>query len=352
MELNEVESVINQCEDVEGSIVVTATENDDIIGAFVQPKIEKSVVDNTAEINDIKNKNKSFNQDSNLFEANVLDFADWLHASNETAIYDMLATFYKVEIFTDRNTWYPIKEIFNSLKVHEYYEPLIRRWLKALETEGYVVKNEYAESLICALSGVDFMGRWMPEAQSNSAMYNKEYYWSDAHTFFNNPYYCGLEWVNIDSDHLNCVFPEKVLIPVKQYYSERKGELNSLNSEIASIYWHKPCEEMYTKLQLKYLKGSNSAFVDGAGELVCFESSELIGNDTGFYIRYDKLLEFLKSSSYTLVWTSLCEKRILTPSFGRWDLPPKAIHMSSVYYLKDGKIAKASETLFEDRLYY
>lgn len=220
------------------------------------------------------------------------------------------------------------------------------------QIRGYVVKNEYAESLICALSGVDFMGRWMPEAQSNSAMYNKEYYWSDAHTFFNNPYYCGLEWVNIDSDHLNCVFPEKVLIPVKQYYSERKGELNSLNSEIASIYWHKPCEEMYTKLQLKYLKGSNSAFVDGAGELVCFESSELIGNDTGFYIRYDKLLEFLKSSSYTLVWTSLCEKRILTPSFGRWDLPPKAIHMSSVYYLKDGKIAKASETLFEDRLYY
>lgn len=82
------------------------------------------------------------------------------------------------------------------------------------------------------------------------------------------------------------------------------------------------------------------------------EITELIGNDTGFYIRYDKLLEFLKSSSYTLVWTSLCEKRILTPSFGRWDLPPKAIHMSSVYYLKDGKIAKASETLFEDRLYY
>ena len=50
-------------------------------------------------------------------------------------------------------------------------------------------------------------------------MYNKEYYWSDAHTFFNNPYYCGLEWVNIDSDRLNYVFPGKVLIPVKQYYT-------------------------------------------------------------------------------------------------------------------------------------
>lgn len=29
-----------------------------------------------------------------------------------------------------------------KVKVHEYYEPLIRRWLKALETEGYVVKND------------------------------------------------------------------------------------------------------------------------------------------------------------------------------------------------------------------
>lgn len=236
--------------------------------------------------------------------------------------------------------------------VYITYERLEDYFLAQKIVSAYVVKNEYAESLICALSGVDFMGRWMPEAQSNSAMYNKEYYWSDAHTFFNNPYYCGLEWVNIDSDRLNYVFPGKVLIPVKQYYSERKGALNCLNSEIASIYWHKPCEEIYTKLQLKYLKGSNSAFVDGTGELVCFDGSELIGNDTGFYIRYDKLLEFLKSSSYTLVWTSLCEKRILTPPFGRWDLPPKAIHMSSVYYLKDGKITKASETLFEDRLYY
>lgn len=73
-------------------------------------------------------------------------------------------------------------------------------------------------------------------------------------------------------------------------------------------------------------------------------------------------IEFEKQNDGTIItngafyshvkYHKLCEKRILTPSFGRWDLPPKAIHMSSVYYLKDGKIAKASETLFEDRLYY
>lgn len=118
---------------------------------------------------------------------------------------------------------------------------------------------------------------WFLFVQQDCLIKRNWCYWSDAHTFFNNPYCCGLEWVNIDSDRLNYVFPGKVLIPVKQYYSERKGDLNCLNSEIASIYWHKPCEEIYTKLQLKYLKGSNSAFVDGAGELVCFDGSELIG---------------------------------------------------------------------------
>ena len=42
-----------------------------------------------------------------------------------------------------------------------------------------------------------------------------------------------------------------------------------------------------------------------------------------------------------------------TKQYGEFGLSQsKAIHMSSVYYLKDGKIAKASETLFEDRLYY
>lgn len=68
-------------------------------------------------------------------------------------------------------------------------------------------------------------------------------------------------------------------------------------------------------------------------------------------IKYYLLLLAFLFIMALILWF-LCEKRILTPSFGRWDLPPKAIHMSSVYYLKDGKIAKASETLFEDRLYY
>ena len=31
------------------------------------------------------------------------------------------------------------------------------------------------------------------------------------------------------------------------------------------------------KIAIKVFKGSNSAFVDGAGELVCFDGSELIG---------------------------------------------------------------------------
>ncbi len=248
-------------------------------------------------------------------------------------------------LLTGEHNWREVKR----LGFRSYDLPCKDMWH---QIRGYFVKNEHVSDLLQSFEKVDFMGRWMPEAQSNSSMYNKEYYWSDAHHFFENPYYGISEWVSIDSNFLNCAFQEKVLIPVKQYFSERKGELNTLNPEGASTYWYKPCKELYRNLQLKYLKDSNSAFVDGVGELVCFDSSEILGNDTGFYIRSDKLVEFLENSGYTLVWTSLCEKRVLTPSFKKWDLPPKSIHISSIYYLKDGKIVKASEASFEDKLYY
>ena len=216
------------------------------------------------------------------------------------------------------------------------------------QIRSYIVRNEHAEPLVQALSGVDFMGRWMPESQSNSSMYNKEYYWSDAYALFSRPDYYGLEWVSIDLRRLNCDFNEEVLLPVKQYYSERRGDLNSWSSEVSSISWYKPCEEIFAKMRLKYISGSNSALADSTGELVCFSNAESLDDNTGFYIRFDKLLEFLNSNGYSLIWTSLKEKRILTPVFSKRDLLPKAIHESSVYTLKDGRIVKASETLFED----
>ena len=217
------------------------------------------------------------------------------------------------------------------------------------QIRGYIVKTEHLNSILQALKGVDFMGRRMPELQNNSGMYNKEYYWSDANTFYKTPYYGNADWITIDEDF--SLFQKKIMIPVRQYFSERRGELNVWGSEMSALSWYKPCEEIYTKLGLKYLKGSNCQLVDSSGDLICFDTSETLGDEVGFYIRQDKLSEFLDMCGYSLIWTSLREKRILHHMGEKWDLPPKAIHMSSVNHFKDGRIIKTSEAFIEDTLF-
>jgi hypothetical protein len=219
------------------------------------------------------------------------------------------------------------------------------------QIRGYVVKTELFDELVKSLDGVDFMGRWMPEAHSNSAIFNKEYYWSDAYEFFKKQYYGEDAWSLINSHHLKSDFLGKVLIPVKCFYSERNGDLN-VAGEYNSLSWYKPCGEIFQKLKLQYRGDSNSLLFDSEGNLICFDSSELLGQDIGFFIAKDKFIEFLEDSNYSLIWTSLQEKRVLKPMDGhQFDLPPKAIHLSAVYAMKQGKIFKSSETLFEDKLY-
>lgn len=218
------------------------------------------------------------------------------------------------------------------------------------QIRGYIVRKEHLEKFLQALKGADFMGRWMPEQQEIYKMYNKEFYWSDANAFFEASYSGNADWTTIDSDEVS--FRERILIPVRQYYSERRGDLNVLGSEITALNWYKPCEEIFTKLHLQYLDGSNCQFVDASGELVCFDSREVLGDESGFYIRQDRLLSFLRECGYSLVWTSLCEKRILNSLGNQWDLPPKAIHMSSVYHLNGEKLEQTSQVITEEKLFY
>lgn len=233
-----------------------------------------------------------------------------------------------------------------QLGVRAYDIPQKNMWY---QIRGYTVKNEHADRFLQALATVDLMQCRMPELHSNSTIYNKEYFWSDADSFFKNPYYGYVDWETID-DALP-LFHEKVLIPVRQYFSERRGDINSWGTEATSLYWYKPCEELCSKLQLQYATNSNSLFVDDTGNPICFDSSELLHEESGFYIRQDKLSEFLDACGYTMVWTSLGEKRVLRSMFRKWKLPPKAIHRCSVYCLRDNKLVRVSETIWEDKLY-
>ncbi|MBV4429414.1 amino acid adenylation domain-containing protein [Clostridium tyrobutyricum] len=164
VELNEIETVINQHHDVEYSVVVTAKSNTDIMGAYIQPYAENNTDGNLELVSELKKRGKAFNHNQNIFEVKPTDFAMWLRASNQTAVLDMINTFLSKGIFTDQDRWYPLEEIYTLLGVHEYYEPLIRRWLKTLKTEGYVIsdynKNYKAKNQIIEVHADDSWHEW------------------------------------------------------------------------------------------------------------------------------------------------------------------------------------------------
>ena len=58
---------------------------------------------------------------------------------------------------------------------------------------SYIVSKGEFQSLYDWAIKQDFMGRWMPEASDRYQMFDREYYWSTAHQYFNNYYDGGLE---------------------------------------------------------------------------------------------------------------------------------------------------------------
>lgn len=77
--------------------------------------------------------------------------------------------------------------------------------------------------VVNTLKGKDFMGRWLAEPNPNYILYNKEYYWQEGYEFFNNPYYCGKEQVQIDQYDNQLSKNYEVLLLTYEYMTERQG---------------------------------------------------------------------------------------------------------------------------------
>ncbi|MDE6568063.1 MAG: hypothetical protein K2K70_10085 [Lachnospiraceae bacterium] len=175
------------------------------------------------------------------------------------------------------------------------------------------------------------MGRWAAEPCDNSQLFNKEYYWSEGFKFFSNPYYCGEEWVDFEKfnyNHLNCL--GKVLIPSFIYSSERHGD--SYDNESAS--WYKPCSKIFNTLKLSYGK-EDTVLYDKLGNVICFDSKELLNEDIGLFIKAKALEEFLDKNGYSIFWTVLSEKSIMQrPMLNNGENFPMP-HLSGIIFYDD-----------------
>ena len=98
-------------------------------------------------------------------------------------------------------------------------------------------------------------------------------------------------------------------------------------------------------------KDDNSCMYDSQGNLICFDSSEVLGEDIGFFIDEEQLCKYLDEKELSLIWTSLSEKRVIGAERNTTPLPDKAIHYSAVYRLVNGNVEQVCGKQFVDKLY-
>lgn len=93
-------------------------------------------------------------------------------------------------------------------------------------------------------------------------------------------------------------------MPTYSYTTEREGDIFQ---EDFSGTWHKPCSTLFYGLKLRYGQGDSILYND-YGEVVCFESSELLNEEIGFFINKEIFLKYLNEQGYSVFWTMLAEK--------------------------------------------
>ncbi len=267
-----------------------------------------------------------------LYEIPVQSHDEWLGDFKDLPkIEDLLGLTYRGSEYQLLSGWYTWKEE-KELGGRRYEKPVKDIWI---QINSYIIKEDQREKYIRALMDVDLMGRWAAEPHDNYQLFNKEYYWSKGYDFFRNPYYCGEEWVSF-SDRKNEITEllDPVLIPTFRYLSERPGDMIDGNSSS----WYKPCGEIFKSLQLSY-GDDDSILYNENGDIMCFDSEELLHENIGFFINNEGLEQFLSENGYSIFWTILAEKRIIQDPFSNEKVRFPRPHISGIaYYGSDNNL--------------
>ena len=171
----------------------------------------------------------------------------------------------------------------------------------------FVKKSDYAQ-IKNNLKEKSFIGDWMPKISERYQLFNREYCWSPAFNFFKRDYYEGNEIQKITDRYSGEELGE--VIPTAEHYL---WETQYDYSKEDAIGYKKPCSLLMDKLRLTYKNNDSYMYVDteSGKDLFCFDSSEGTSNDSILYAKKKKLLEFLETNDYEIIWTICGEKNIV-----------------------------------------
>ena len=220
---------------------------------------------------------------------------------------------------------------------HETYEyPHKYLWY---QIRSYFVSEEQADKLISWAKEQHFMGGWLPEGNMQYQVFIREYYWSPAYHFFDNPYYGRSNWEKVRGKNDYERILGEVMVTTEGHFWETGGNYENQPSYLA------PREYMYSRMQLQPSKNIGEWF-NTQGEIICFDPSSKQGSASCLSVRKDSLLQFLEENNLRIFWTCLGEKQI----YGDFNHKIKTnnwLELSGVYTLVDNEVVGSINPLVQ-----
>ncbi len=198
------------------------------------------------------------------------------------------------------------------------------------QIRSYLVKEAEFQQFKQWGVSADLYGRHMPESPTKRGIFSREYYWSEAYDYFQQPYQGG----NGDEDvyeQRGGRFVAGVHIPVEQFSWEKEFD----HSKDRPLFFYRPSWRLWEGLGLRFAHREGN-YLDSNGALLSLDPSVNARGPACLLVRKDSLLGFLKTQGYRLCWTVLGEKQILGAHGAGTPDEPRIEHRFSGFYWLDG----------------
>lgn len=217
---------------------------------------------------------------------------------------------------------------------YEEYEHPHKRLI--YEIQSYFVPNEQVDDVIDWVAGKGW-GQWLPKCSDQYQIFSREYYWSPAYKYFDNPYYGRTFWQEVDED-------SKIGLAMVTSETHR-WESGFGEDEHASYI--APREYMFKQMGLQY-SSLVGEWLDEAGQVVCFDPSVNRQGCQSLIIKKDTLERFLVKNNLSIVWNCLGEKNIHGNSYSPKSEKIEAwIQLHGVFKLESSRLTGKCETHFK-----
>ena len=266
-------------------------------------------------------------------------FDAWTEESDEIQwlkCADLLPAMKALPIATDLETgreWFVLESFY---RWEEPTPPEVDRFNISRRTiwymlKSYLVKADDEESFCEWAKEQHFMGRWMPEAPSQTQVFLGEFFRMPSFKYFNNPYDGRAGWTKM-SRNPNPL-PCEILVTSDSYLQEGGLYDRSIEDTI-SIYL--PAMDIVNNMGLSW-RGSDGHSYDRVGNMVAQDPSTKTEGPQALLMDKQLMTDFLNSKGYRLVWTLLGEKDVRGHR-GRDENWPGRMEISGYMRMKEGQV--------------